>query len=107
MRLIDAEALYTELHEVGGCDAERNSWADGWDKAIDEAIRLVKNAPTVDAVVVVRCKDCKRVMHSVEQGNDVYVCWRWCRGTTADGYCNKGERIDDEQLRCQRNTQNI
>lgn len=39
--LISRDALYQALHEAGGCDAEKGSWAAGWDSAIDEAIRLL------------------------------------------------------------------
>lgn len=51
-RLIDADAL-------GIGKAKRDTfmipeYADGWNSAID----IIDNAPTVDAVEVVRCKDC-------------------------------------------------
>lgn len=46
MRLIDADALWQALYDIGGCDAA-DIWADGWDKAINEALNLVEAAPTV------------------------------------------------------------
>lgn len=30
------------LQEIGGCDADPDTWADGWDKAIDEPITVSK-----------------------------------------------------------------
>lgn len=48
MRLIDADALWNALNDAGGTGAEHGSWADGWDKAIDEAICLVEKAPAVE-----------------------------------------------------------
>ncbi|MCD8382289.1 MAG: hypothetical protein LUC30_05150 [Clostridiales bacterium] len=45
---IEREALYNALHEAGGCDAPPDSWADGWDKAIDEAIDLLGQMPAVE-----------------------------------------------------------
>lgn len=48
MRLIDADALWNALNDAGGTGAEHESWADGWDKAIDLAVRLVENAPAVE-----------------------------------------------------------
>lgn len=56
MRLIDADAFYEELHSIGGCGAVPDTWADGWDKAIDEAIRLLNRAPTIDAEPVRRAR---------------------------------------------------
>lgn len=47
-RLIDANTLWRNIHNAGGRDALKGSWADGWDKAIDECIRLVEEAPTID-----------------------------------------------------------
>ena len=48
-RLIDADALNLE-YEV--------DMADDW-KTAHEMANIVKYAPTVDAVPVIRCKDCK------------------------------------------------
>ena len=30
------------LHEIGGCGAEPGTWADGYDKAINEAYEKIK-----------------------------------------------------------------
>ena len=50
MRLIDADALFAEFENV--------DWYNNADR--DEiAERLVLQAPTIDAVSVVRCKECK------------------------------------------------
>lgn len=51
--------IYDKLAEKGGCGAEPDSWADGWDCAISEALDVVENMPAADVVEVVRCKDCK------------------------------------------------
>ena len=52
-RLIDANAL--EYHKF--CDMSANdTFRLGWNSAIDA---VMENAPTIDAVEVVRCKDCK------------------------------------------------
>ena len=59
---------------------------------------MLEDAPTVDAVPVVRCKDCKHGRKSQHQdGNNPYwVCLNWDSGTDEDGYCHHGEREDDE-----------
>ena len=52
-RLIDADAL-----GVGKCNPDvfdDKGYAKGWNSAIE----ILQNAPTLDAVAVVRCKDCK------------------------------------------------
>ncbi len=45
MDLIDKDELYRKLDDIGGCGADKGSWADGWDCAIAEAIRLLETAP--------------------------------------------------------------
>lgn len=53
-RLIDADALIQEfgwcMEQSAVCNQEQ------WQDVIDR----VGNAPTVDAITVVRCKDCRR-----------------------------------------------
>ena len=48
MRLIDADTLWNALNDAGGTGAEHGTWDDGWDKAIDAAIRMLEKAPTVE-----------------------------------------------------------
>ena len=45
---IEREKVYDMLNALGGCGAEPESWADGWDKAFDEAIRELDNIPAAD-----------------------------------------------------------
>lgn len=65
MRLIDADAL-----GIGKDKREAFTvpeYADGW----NNAIKIIDNAPTVDAVEVVRCRECEHF--KIGQGN-VYYC---------------------------------
>lgn len=51
-----------------------------------EMYDMVKNAPTIDAVPVVRCKECKHHQYC-------------CRGSIPvddNGFCSHGERRKDE-----------
>ena len=58
MRLIDADALMETMRE----NSEGN---EGWYGDTWQFMRDIDNAPTIDAVPVVRCKDCK--FHGVEE----------------------------------------
>ena len=83
MRLIDADALpkYT-----------------GYALSADEVAMAVENAPTIDAVPVVRCKDCRCW---TEWANNTGSCSRFALdwiGTDADDFCSMGERRDDEGI---------
>ena len=58
MRLIDADALKKDANDdLFDCPdtVEEVYWNDGAKSIID----LIKTAPTIEAVPVVRCKDCK------------------------------------------------
>ena len=58
-----------------------------------DVISEIKAIPTVDAVEVVRCKDCKHM--------DIEPCGRYCHvwgffnGAGDDGFCNYGERREE------------
>jgi len=45
---IEREKVCETLHNIGGCGAEPESWADGWDKAIDTAIEEISEIPAAD-----------------------------------------------------------
>lgn len=94
MRLIDANALKAiRFHDLpysqivpADCDTDEKVYAYklGWNDAIDA---IVESAPAVDAVEVVRCRDCK-------WWNDYEES---CFGKVAreDDYCAWGERRED------------
>ena len=56
---------------------------------------LVDIAPTVDAVEVVRCKDCK-LYGNYDMKNHKRLKFHWCRKfgniTKEDDFCSYGER---------------
>lgn len=82
MRLIDADALFP----YGAVPYFED---DGFATA-DKLYGIVKNAPTVDAVEVVRCKDCKHFTAG--------YCCRDIKGRSQmhymgeDAFCSYGER---------------
>lgn len=96
MRLIDADALERlKFHGIEDwAPIESASWQWGWNDAIDA---IINNAPTVDAVEVVRCKECRwgtAVKHEFVQGADIR-CQRHNCFTNHDSSCSWGERKDE------------
>ena len=57
----------------------------------DVADHLIAN----DVVPVVRCKDCKYMEVTPDSLRWCYV-WNGINGMGDDGFCNYGERIDDD-----------
>ena len=84
-RLIDADAL------TKNWERDRGRMFDA-----DYFIFTIEHAPTIDAVPVVRCKDCKCW---TEWSNGAGSCSRFALdwiGTDADDFCSMAERKDDE-----------
>ena len=99
MRLIDADAL--KAHIKGASSHYFNEWSTiGVLSAVDKQ-------PTIDAVPVVRCKDCKYrgvdgecpMYHEdcIEWVDDEYAECEYVPqdNTHDDGFCDFGERTED------------
>ena len=82
MRLIDADDLLAEYDQ-------QHKGEPG------KARKLIEDAPAVDAVEVVRCKDCRHI--TVERGLCFCNVWEKFNGMGYEGFCNYGERRSDEQ----------
>ena len=73
MRLIDADALQEEYVRLSGRE-----------------LSLINDAPTVDAVEVVRCKDCEYwECNDCKNDNHGYC------PISENDYCSRGERKDE------------
>lgn len=102
MRLIDADAIL----KADGNSNKALVFGSGKSLEIVYALlkKKVEDAPTVDAVQVVRCKDCKHLC--VWNRKDLYA---FCPKTnivflpfekdTRTFFCSLGERKDDGRLR--------
>ena len=88
MRLIDADALTNDI-------IRRWNTNDDTDFANKEVWKALEEAPTIDAVPVVRCKNCK---HRYITGSTThyYVCDFMDAEYNDNGYCHHGEREDDD-----------
>lgn len=81
MRLIDADALEDQF---GISDEDL--------LALDE----IRHAPTVDAVVVTRCKDCKYAYtNSFSASSGEALCTLSGQPMQQDDFCSYGERRED------------
>lgn len=94
MRLIDADVLWERL--------DNEPWFDNADR--DEiALPIVDATPTVDAEVVVRCKDCKWFANN--NAGEWFGCWLFNAiravpedAPTPDDFCSEGERKDSDAI---------
>ena len=95
MRLIDKDALMGTLDikdDCGDCEYE-NGFFCSRNSDFVNACEAICDAPTIDAVPVVRCKDCKHWYSDADTGMS---CEFTNMGQPEDGYCNWAERRSDE-----------
>lgn len=91
-RLIDADTLRKDVEK----DRDASDMPKMWYQGVEYAINHIIHAPTVDAVEVVRCKDCKHNYHNmIPSGEAEHGCTKCVElPITADFYCAWGERED-------------
>ena len=80
MRLIDADETIREI--VWNSLSESSAAIE----ATAKAIHCIENMPSIDAVPVVRCKDCKHY-----DSHD-HRCKVWNHGINVEDFCSRGER---------------
>ena len=84
-RLIDANSLLRHKRKMSGADFGGEFW--------DEAVLAsdIKNAPTVDAVEVVRCRECYYKTHD-GSGRPYCLQLKMYLNKELDFFCKYGER---------------
>ena len=86
MRLIDGDVLWERLNY--------EPWENNADR--DEiALPIVNAAPTVDAVPVVRCKDCEYLVNTTINANGFLICDISDMEIAPDDFCSYGERREE------------
>lgn len=87
-RLIDANAIH------GECNSDNPEFIAGWNALAVE----IDQAPTIDAVEVVRCRECKHWGYGIPgDGEEVRVCVENAEiEMPCDGFCHKGERREPD-----------
>ena len=106
-RLIDAYALKSQItrHHMSLTPRYISKLVDA---EIGDVIDIIDETPTVDAVEVVRCKDCIHrgeegecpmyFVQEIEWDDDGYTEWDYVPHdyTVDDGFCDRGERKDND-----------
>lgn len=91
MRLIDADLAVAKCNEDIEAVKDISQRVDG----ILDAVMNIHECPTVDAVEVVRCKDCKHYTEPNIEYCELYgamILWN------KDDFCSRGERRTDEEI---------
>lgn len=84
MRLIDADDLGVWRSSR---DVAPAAYCAGWNGLLN----LIENAPTVDAVVVTRCKDCAHKERATVNEKGFLICPASGMEITPDDFCSYGK----------------
>ena len=90
MRLIDADALDKLMGEMHLSLLKQYGCFDAYTMGYESAVCAVEAAPTIDAVPVVRCKDC------VGYREEDCACVAWEGFVRTDDFCSYGKRRSDD-----------
>ena len=95
MRLIDADRLnkpiYAEEDNITGSGMSYDEIC-GYNDGIDIAWNKIDQVPTIDAVPVVRCKNCIRRYDTDECPMCFLIEEKYYEYTNENGFCDRGER---------------
>ena len=95
MRLIDADRLnkpiYAEEDNITGSGMSYDEIC-GYNDGIDIAWNKIDQAPTIDAVPVVRCNDCIRRYDTDECPMCFLIEGKYYEYTNGNGFCDRGEK---------------
>ena len=109
MRLIDADALKDKLDKKARNDFCLDDEYETILATLMSVEDMIDNAPTIDAVEVVRCKDCEHyiaerytrsAIRPTAAFHETNICLRWDfdgAQTSPDGYCSYGERREESE----------
>lgn len=82
-RLIDADKVAQDVRENNRENFTRQDWSS------KQVCMLLENAPTVDAVEVVRCKDCYFWHRHTKVNREYGSCFNYGTTKREDGFCDK------------------
>lgn len=98
VRLIDANALEKLLSERANALADEHGWHDHYTTGFDDARTYVEAAPTIDAVHVVRCRNCRLWRRTEKHYGKCPFLIGEHQYTSEDGFCNLGEKMDAKAM---------
>ena len=94
MRLIDVDALIEKHCEGCSKDIQEGCKTD----PVCATLMWFEDAPTIDAVPVVRCKDCKHC-DVLDKKKQMLACpYYEGRGVQPEHFCGDGERKDGDTI---------
>lgn len=92
MRVIDADGLRRRI--VAFCTGCSTTYLTE-----ENIVMMINQADTVDAVPVVRCRDCEHLVNATVNANGFLICGVSDMEVAPEDFCSHGERKVDENGR--------
>ena len=93
-RLIDADAFIAE--HCADCKYANVNGICTKEAPLCGSVQIVTELPTIDAVEVVRCKDCKHRYSPISPNCEPFCMKQFEMDARDDDFCSYGERKDNE-----------
>ena len=87
MRAIDADEVFKALYDMA-CQSVLIPGCEDYAHGLREAANYIENAPTLDVVPVIRCRECKHKSQGISDKMRTWCSMWQCWILQGDGYCH-------------------
>ena len=96
MRPIDADEVFKAAYDMA-CQSVLIPGCEDYAHGLREAANYIENAPTLDVVPVIRCRECKHKSQGISDKMRTWCSmWQWWI-LQGDGYCHMAAKMDAVQ----------
>ena len=96
MRPIDADEVFKAVYDMA-CQSVLIPGCEDYAHGLREAANYIENAPTLDVVPVIRCRECKHRSQGISDKMRTWCSMWQCWILQGDGYCHMAAKMDAGQ----------
>ena len=96
MRPIDADEVFKAVYDMA-CQSVLIPGCEDYAHGLREAANYIENAPTLDVVPVIRCRECKHKSQGISDKMRTWCSMWQCWILQGDGYCHMAAKMDAVQ----------
>ena len=96
MRPIDADEVFKAAYDMA-CQSVLIPGCEDYAHGLREAANYIENAPTLDVVPVIRCRECKHKSQCISDKMRTWCSMWQCWILQGDGYCHMAAKMDAGQ----------
>lgn len=93
MRAIDADEVFKAVYDMA-CQSVLIPGCEDYAHGLREAANYIENAPTLDVVPVIRCRECRHKSQGISDKMRTWCSMWQCWILQGDGYCHMAAKMD-------------